>query len=162
MRHAAAFVAFIAALPLSVGGAAAQTASSPSGVMTLYAGNAHGANFLIDDTVVRNGARVSFSNFRVFAGPVEAPNGPVVMTVETVVVDCDARSITVEGSDAFKASGEHAFHLPAVPPEAIKPNDNWDFAAQVLCDGVQLPPTQKRTGWQAAREVALFMIARAS
>jgi hypothetical protein len=162
MKHAAALAASLAALTVSAGAVVAQTPSPPSGVMTLYAGNAHGANFLIDDTVVRNGARVSFSNFRVFPEPVEAPNGPVVMDVEAVVLDCDARRITIESIDAFKVSGEHAFHLPAEPTEAIEPNDNWDFAAQVLCDGVELPPTQKRTGWQAAREVALFMIARAS
>lgn len=162
MKHAAALAASLAALTLSAGAVGAQTPSPPSGVMTLYAGNAHGANFLIDDTVVRDGVQVSFSNFRVFPGPVEAPNGPIVMTVEAVVLDCDARRVTVEGTDAFKVSGEHAFHLPGDPAKAIAPNDNWDFAAQVLCDGVELPPTQKRTGWQAAREVALFMIARAS
>jgi hypothetical protein len=130
--------------------------------MTLYAGNSHGANFLIDDTIVRSGAQVRVSNFRVYAEPIEAPNGPVTMDVQALTLDCDARRITVESIDTFKASGEHAFHMPAEPAEAIEANTTWDFAARVLCDGVELPPTQKRTGWQAAREVALFMIARAS
>ncbi|RZJ46954.1 MAG: hypothetical protein EON87_02720 [Brevundimonas sp.] len=162
MDHAAAFAASLVIITLAAGASAAQTVSPPSGVMTLYSGNTRGANFLIDDSVVRDGARVSYSNFRVFAEPIDVPTGPITMDVESLVLDCDTRRVTVSGIEAFGGSGEHIASLPGYPAADIEANDSWDFAARILCDGVEPPPTQKRTGWRAAHEIALFMIARAT
>ncbi len=151
-----------ALLTLSLTGiASAQTPTPPAGVVTLYAGTSGAANFMIDDTVARSGAVVRFSNFRIYAQPIEVPNGPVDMDVETVVLNCETRTVSVEGIELFKATGEYITRRPGDPVGPIEARTTWDFAARVLCDGVQLPPTQKRTGWRAAREVALIMMARA-
>jgi hypothetical protein len=132
----------------------------PEGAVTLYAGNDTGANFLIDDTIVREGARVRFSNLRVFANLIDVPGGPIAMDVSTLVIDCVARTMTVSGMDTFKASGDPVVHFPGEPTEAIEADSSWDFAARVLCDGVEMPPQQTRSGWRDARAIALSMLGR--
>ena len=132
----------------------------PEGAVTLYAGNDRGANFLIDDTIVREGSRVRFANLRVFANLIDVPGGPIAMDVSTMVIDCAARTVTVSGMDTYKASGAPVVQFPGEPTEAIAADSTWDFAARVLCDGVVMPPQQTRTGWRDARAMALSMLGR--
>lgn len=160
-RIAICVVALTAVLP-GAGAALARQAAPPDGIMTLYAGTPANANFIMDDTVVREGSLVRFSNFRVYAEPIPSPAGAVGMDVQAVTLDCGARTAAIGGIETFTSAGAPVRAFPGEPTAPIEARSTWGFAAQVLCDGVVLPPTQKRTGWQAAREVALMMMARAA
>lgn len=156
-----AMLASFAALSIAAAFAGTARAQSlPAGSVTLYGGNATAANFLIDDTVVRDGSRVTFSNMRVYAELIEVPGGPIAMDVTRLVIDCTARTATVQGIDTFKASGDHVVSFPGEPVRPIETDDTWDYAARVLCDGMELPPQQTRSDWRDGRAFALSMMGR--
>jgi hypothetical protein len=151
----------VAALALSVvigTPAIAQQQAPPAGRLTAFAGNEQAANFIDEESVRREGHRVSLSTFRVYAAPIASPAGPIVYDTTALVIDCAARTFERRHVDAFTASGRYATSMGAEPAQAIEANQTWDFAAKVVCDGVSFGQEATVSGYQAAHDLAMRLI----
>lgn len=55
----------------------AQNASLPEGRLTLFAGNNQAANFIIEDSIRREGDQVKVATFRVYADEIPVTGGSI-------------------------------------------------------------------------------------
>ncbi len=136
----------------------AQNASLPEGRLTLFAGNNQAANFIIEDSIRREGDQVKVATFRVYADEIPVTGGSIAYDTTRMVIDCSARTVSQVAVDAFLASGRRVTGLGPEPAMPIRANETWDFVARVVCDGVRFGPEATVVGYQAARTLALARI----
>lgn len=132
----------------------------PEGRLTLFAGNAHGVNFIIEDQRSRLGDTVTVGVFRVYGSPITMDEGDIVQEVDTLTIDCAARRIRVDAISGFTLDGRMIASLPGEDWAPIAARTTHDFTARVVCDGAQLPANATVVGHAAARQAARVAVAR--
>lgn len=142
--------------------AAAPTASPPAlpeSELQLIAGNSRGASFLVLDGVVRSGDLIDFWFYNASASPTVSLSGKsIVQMLEHNRIDCRKRTVTTLFSGGYDPEGGLVVSLPEDSPGEIRPGAVHDFFAQVLCDGVKIPDSNKVRGYRGAMERTQLML----
>lgn len=120
----------------------------PTGRLQLVSGNARSAYFIALDQVTRNGDRIDLWSYTVYEPAVLIGKHVVVQAVMRLTLDCRQRSVRILGVASFDESNKVRVSVPAraFAEEPIRPNNTYDYFSRVLCDGVQLPPSNTFMG----------------
>lgn len=130
------------------------------GPLALVSGTDSSATFIEPDTIVWTGKTAIVMTYTVFEPPHAIAKGKIVVqAVNRNRIDCEARTRQDLGSEGYDEAGKSLVWLPEEPAKAIAPNTSHDFVARVVCDKVELPPTNVAQGHVAARALALRALA---